>query len=383
MKKIFLLIILISLWACSNTNDDASNDDTSDDMSDDSSGDDGNSGLTIDFDVAIMSRDNNFNYYQIEIDNGTNLQPVEQFLQGVNDNSAFSRRLEKNTYFVYSPFNLPDFIVGTHNILSGADNTYVNFIDPGLPKMAHDIFPGEDHIVTFYSELNGNNELDEYFNLYTIASGNYEQVLISSDNLSGIQNTQNGWLTTSFINDQAELYLRIFNLNNTAQQYTVGPVNEYLPFTQVNGKIYMFGNNKYRIFDLNTGVWGNDITTAESIRANTSFSSKIIGNKMYYEALNVQPNGFVSAPAIYNFNTGTNRGFDLGQLKLDWWAASGNQILEVGAMAIKADDEILVLALSYRNANNVDKFGVLFTSYDLEVVSFLEIPHLPLALVIK
>lgn len=382
MKKIFLLFLVCTLWACSSSNDETTQPDPTDDMGGDPN-DEGTSTVTVDFDVAIIARDNDFNYFQIEIENGSNVLPAEPILQEVDPKSSFARRLEDDTYYVYSPFNVPDFKVERRNVLTGVENTYVDFIDPNLPEMAHNILPGRDHIVTFYTQQGTNNEPEVNFNLYSVGSGTYEQVFISNENLGLIKEIREGWLVTSFVDDQAELFLRIFNLNNTSQQYTVGPANDYLPITVANGKVYTFGNNKYRILDLNTGVWGNDITTTDFIRADYVFKSRIIGNKMYYDALNVQPNAFVSSPAIFDFSTGTNTTFDLGQFKQDWWAASGNQILESTATAIQEDDEILVLSFSYRTSNNIDTYGILFVTYDFEVVSFLEIPHLPLELVIK
>jgi len=380
MKKIFPLLIMASLVACSSSNDEGAPSDPTDDMS---GGDGGSVAITVDFDVAIMARDDDFNYYQIEIEDGSTLLAAEEILLSIEDNSSFYQRLENDTYLAYSPFNYPDYKVGRHNILNGADNTYVDFIDPNLPEVGHDIFPGRDHIVTFYSLPDGNNSLNQYFNLYTIATGNYEQVLITDEELALVRHIQNGWLTTSYIDSQSQFYLRFHNLNNTNQQYTIGPVNNFLTSTQNNAKLYLFGNNDYRILDLTTGVLGSAITTAQSIWAQSVFRSQFVGDKMYYDQLLVQPSAFRSAPAIFNFSTGTSTIFDIGQFKADWWISSGNQILNDGLAVTQSSDEIIVLAFSFRNANNVDKFGVLFVTYDAEVISFLEIPHRPLEVIIK
>ncbi len=383
MKKILFLLLITSFWACSNSNDESTEPDATDDMGGDPNTDDGTGALTVDFDIAIMAIDEDLNFYQIEIQNGTDVGQARQVLQGVNAGGNSAWRFEDEIFYSFSFSNFPDFKVSRRNMLTGAENTYVDFIDPGLPEMQHRIFPGKNHITTFYTLPGGTNNFQQFFNLYSIQNGSYQQVFITDGDEALIEEIQDDWLVKSYVDDQAELFLRLFKLNNTSQQYTVGPANEYLMITMANNKVYTFGNSKYRILDLNTGVWGSDITTTDFIRADYVFDSRIVGNKMYYDALNVQPNAFATSPAIFDFNTGTNTTFDLGQFKQDWWAATGNQILESTATEIKEGDEILVLPFSYRTSNSVDKYGVLFVTFDFEVISFREIPHRPLEVIIR
>jgi len=130
-------------------------------------------------------------------------------------------------------------------------------------------------------------------------------------------------------------------------------------------------------------VTHDEISTPDHINANSVFRSRIVQNKMYYEALNVQPNTFTSSPAIFDFGTGTNTSFDVGQFQLDFWVETGIQITEYEATEFKEDEGILVLAITYLDANSVEKYGVAFVTYDFEVISFRQIPHKPLEMIIK
>lgn len=333
---------------------------------------------SVNFDIAVVARDVDGDFLQIDIEKGESVSELINLTDQMGlDENNIAYNIEDEFLIFYKRAQTSK--VWTRNTRENNFEIFENFFAPEINPTSVRTFAGKDFIITSY--LDANFVDDRYLDVYNPANGNESTVFSINRDISDFD-VVGSRLVMFYEDTNNERLLNAFDLS-TPVLIAQFPVTSYQGYTFNDIGVHLFEEDHYRVYDFTAEVFSEANNTLEPITDSSLFRSNIRGNSMAYSFSYAQPSPLVDGPAIYDLNSGTNTLFQIFDLsaQLD---AMGQSLLGGETFAINLLESVVIMGYSYIPKDTSEtRQALAFVNLDMELLATLDVPFVPLDIIIK